>query len=100
MSRTGVYETQLGMDAALAAIEDTAWAEKARFTIAAYCAAGLPFTSDDIRHTMTDAPPNPNAIGALFKKIADEGWIVMVGTVKSTRPEAHGRRIIQWRSAS
>lgn len=88
------------MDAVLERIEQTGWSKRARVTIAEFCAAGIPFTSDDVRNTMHDEPPTPNAIGALFHTIAGEGWIVMVGTVKSKRPEAHGRRIVQWRAAS
>jgi hypothetical protein len=36
----------------------------------------------------------------LFNAIAEEGWIVFMGYEKATRPEAHGRMIRVWKSAS
>jgi hypothetical protein len=98
MTRTGIYEGQLGMDDALRRT-GPAWAELARHAVADLCSTGATFTAEDVRRLAGD-PEAPNAMGALLHAIADEGWISMVGTVKSTRPNAHGRRVIVWRASA
>ena len=100
--RTGELETQLGMDAALEAVEHDAWLKRARFVMAAFCAAGMEFDAEDVREqTLGDVPGSGNAVGALFKQCAREGWITPTGRYrKARRPEAHGRILPVWRSAS
>ncbi len=97
--RTGVLETQLSLDSALDRVEGHQWVEAARYAIDSFCSIGVPFTAEDVRRVAGD-PPTPSAIGALFNAVADEGWIVFVGYEKAHRPEAHGRIIRVWKSAS
>ena len=98
--RTGELETQLALDAELERLEHDEWVQRARFVLSSFCLAGIEFTSDDLRKTMGVEPPSPNVLGALFRSVSDEGWIRFVGYRKSTRPEAHGRPITVWRTAS
>ena len=93
--RTGEYEGQLGMDAALERAGE-AWEKKARHWVKIFARLGIGFTSDDIRE-VCPPPATPNAWGALFKACADEGWITDIGTTRSTRPDAHGRKVTRWR---
>lgn len=97
MTRTGVYETQLSLDAALDRAGEN-WQREARRIIGLFCDTGLPFSSDDVREVLAD-PPNLNALGALFRACANEGLIVEVGSTRSRRPDAHGRRVVRWRNA-
>jgi hypothetical protein len=53
-------------------------------------------TADDFRSVM-GAPPHPNCIGAIFSRFARNGKLADTGRVtKSTRPEAHSRKITIW----
>jgi hypothetical protein len=87
------------MDDVMAGLEGTRWVADARYAVASFCSVGVPFTAEDVRRVAGN-PPSPNAIGALFNAIAEEGWIVFMGYEKATRPEAHGRMIRVWKSAS
>ena len=56
-------------------------------------------TSDDIWAVLRDAPPEPRAMGAAFRRAAREGVIRKTDhTIKSIRPECHGRDVRVWRS--
>lgn len=57
------------------------------------------FTSDEIVADI-GMPPEPNHLGALINAAARKGVIVPVGFAKSTRIEAHGRYIREWRIAA
>lgn len=63
----------------------------------------FPFTSDDVRsriESVCGEAPAPNYWGCLFQTAARRGLIVSSNqTVRSTRPEARGRRIPLWRAA-
>lgn len=98
--RTGVYEAQLGMDSLLERAEHDEWVSKARFVISACCLAGVEFTAETVRAQMDTDPPEPYLFGAVFRAASNEGWITHVGYRKSRRPDAHGRPISVWRSAS
>lgn len=53
-------------------------------------------TADDVRAIMRQnriVPHHPNLVGAAFRTACSRGMIRRVGTVKSSRPEAHGREI-------
>lgn len=93
--RTGVYEGQLGMDAALERVQGTQWLLRARRAVDTFCDLGISFTSDEVRD-VAGPPPSPNSIGALIHAIAEEGRIREIGTTRSRRPEAHGRRLTKW----
>lgn len=101
MTRTGQLELEYGTRAALdRAGED--WVNRAKHVVAIFASAGMPFTSDDVRARMEDdPPPNANAWGSLFNACANEGWIRDCGTVvRSTRPDAHRRKLTVWVAAS
>ena len=63
----------------------------------ALVAAGHTVSSDDLHQRY---PLEPSATGAafggLFSRLSRDGKILEVGMIKSTRPEARRRRIIQW----
>ena len=92
--RTGELETQLSLDAVMDRIEGDAWTLAARRCIARL-PRGTEFTAETVR-LVVGAPPVPNAIGALFHAMADQGVIVFRGYTKAARPEAHGRPIALW----
>ena len=98
--RTGALETQLGLDSLLDRDDAEEWTRKARFVIASFCAAGVPFTAEDMRQRMQSEPPAPNLVGAVFKSAASEGWIRQIGYRKARRPDAHGRVLAVWSAAS
>jgi len=72
------------------------WAEAERIVLA-LVAAGHTVSSDDLHQRY---PLEPSATGAafggLFSRLSRDGKILEVGMIKSTRPEARRRRIIQW----
>ncbi len=76
-----------------------AWEKVARHWVGVFCITGTSFTSDDVR-ACCPPPPNPNAWGALFKALADEGRITELGMTRSTRPAAHGRKVTLWGGVS
>ena len=94
--RTGVYETQLGLDSLLDRDDAAEWTREARHVIASFCADGVPFTAEAVRSLMETDPPNPNLWGAVFKAAAREKWIRHIGYRNATRPDAHGRPIKVW----
>lgn len=96
MTRTGLLEGQLGMDAALARVEDSGWAQRAREAIRVFTAAGVTFSAEDVRARAGD-PASPNAMGALMRMAVHEGLIEVAGTRRSTRPDARGRQLPVWR---
>ena len=56
------------------------------------------FTSDDVR-AIVPIPEgiNPKVVGAAIAALARANLFLEVGQQKSTRPEAHARRITVWR---
>lgn len=95
--RTGQLELEYGTQAALDRAGE--WVTQARTAVGRLASTGMAFDSDDLRDLIAD-PPNPNAIGALFRSCIHDGLIVEVGTTRSRRPDAHGRRIGRYRRAS
>lgn len=96
MTRTGILEGQLGMQDALARIEDTGWAKRASEAIRVFIAAGVTFTAEDVRARAGD-PSSPNAMGALMRRAVHEGLIEVAGSRRSSRPDARGRQLPVWR---
>lgn len=96
MTRTGLLEGQLGMDAALARVEDSGWARRALDAIDAFTRADVSFTAEDVRARAGD-PASPNAMGALMRLAVAYGLIEVAGTRRSTRPDARGRQLPVWR---
>jgi hypothetical protein len=92
--RTGALETQLSMDAALENAED--WATDAHRWIAELLFPGVHLTAESLRRAVGD-PPNPNAMGAVFRSAARAGLITCTGWQTSKRPERHGAVIREWR---
>ena len=72
--------------------------EKLERAIARRAATGEPFTSDDLHDDLdADVLPHDGAsMGALVNAAARSGLIEECGYVKSRRPEARSRRIVQW----
>lgn len=59
------------------------------------------FTTDDVWPLLDFVPAERNVVGKAFAEAARRGWIV--GTerfVRSTRPEAKGRRVQVWQPAT
>ena len=59
------------------------------------------FSTDDVWPLLDAAPVERNVVGKAFAELARRGEIV--GTerfIRSTRPEAKGRRVQVWRSTS
>ena len=98
--RTGVLETQLAMDDLLQRAENEEWTRQARYVMSSFCRAGMEFTAETLRQRMEFDPPAANLVGAVFRAAASEGWIRLAGYRKATRPDAHGRVLSVWESAS
>jgi hypothetical protein len=98
VTRTGIYEGQLAMDAALGRTTEQ-WTEAARFAVERFGYRGAEFSAEDIREKAGDPPGSPNALGALLHALETEGAIKVVGYRRSSRPSSHGRRILVWRRA-
>jgi hypothetical protein len=97
--RTGELETQMALDELIDRDSSEEWVLKARYVIGMMCGIGAAFTAETIRERLPEAP-DPNLFGAVFRSCASEGWIRQVGYTKATRPDAHGRVLAVWRSAS
>lgn len=92
--RTGVYETQLAFDVVLDRAGEE-WVKAAREAVLVFCRADVAFTADEVRMLAGD-PPVPNALGALLNDCVKSHLIRELGTVRSRRPEAHGRKVTKW----
>lgn len=92
-----MLETQLAFDSVLDRAGEE-WVKAARDAVLVFCRADIKFSADDIRKRIGD-PPVPNALGALLNDCAKARLIRDVGTTRSTRPEAHGRKVTVWRAA-
>lgn len=56
-------------------------------------------TSDDLRRAGLNDAPHPNCWGSLMKAAVQAGLVRGTAeTVRSSRPEAKGRRVLVWRS--
>jgi len=97
MTRTGVLETQLSMDAALERVASDGWALRARDAVDRFSRAGVTFTAETLRDDVGDPPGSGNACGALLHSLARQGLIVEAGSRRAARPDARGRRLIVWR---
>ncbi len=73
------------------------WTVEAERIVLALVESGHRVTSDDLRERFADEPSATGAaIGALFKRMAARGQLVLVGHRPSTRPEARGRVVGLW----
>lgn len=57
------------------------------------------FSTDDVWPLLDGVPAERNVVGKAFSEACRQGWIV--GTerfIRSSRPEAKGRRVQVWRS--
>jgi len=97
--RTGALEGQIGMDDALARVAHTRWQANVRRAVLQLCRADITFTAETVREMAGDPPGAPNAMGAALHALAVEGLIREVGSTRSQRKEARGRRVIVWRAA-
>lgn len=90
-----------GRDAALHAAHPY-WRVYAEDAIERLARRGEPFTADDLHREAGDqlASASNSAIGGLFARAAKRGLIVHCGYTTSTRPEAHGRVLRQWKGAA
>lgn len=60
---------------------------------------GRPFTADDFRRLMADAPAphHPNTIGSFFRRAHADGLIRPTGRFRcATTPSRHGAAIREW----
>jgi hypothetical protein len=74
------------------------WVAEAEQAVLDLTAGGHSVTSDDLRERYRDEPSATGAaIGALFKRMANNGLLQLVGHCPSTRPEARGRVVGIWR---
>jgi adenosine/AMP kinase len=67
------------------ALEDLDWAEDAVATIVGLAASGLPFTAEDLRREMREAP-HCNMYGIAFTTAKGLGYIRPIGYRTSTTP--------------
>lgn len=74
------------------------WAEAERVVLDLVANGGT-CSTDDL-HSRYDGQPSASggAYGGLFAKLAASGRIVEVGWIRSRRPSARGRRVIEWAS--
>jgi hypothetical protein len=56
---------------------------------------GRTFSADDLRFYVNE-PPHPNWVGCLMARLRNMNKIREIGRVKSSRPEANGRKISFW----
>lgn len=97
MTRTGQLELRLAHDDALDHAAE--WAGQARTEIVARLLhdRSQKFTAEDVRRWVGDPPGDGAAMGALFRSLANEGWIEACGYDTAKRPDAHGRVLRVWR---
>jgi hypothetical protein len=73
------------------------WVEDAERLVLALVDVGHTVSSDDLHAQFPNEPSASGAaFGALFARLARQGKLREVGTVRSRRPEARRRRIILW----
>lgn len=75
------------------------WDAAAQQAIGQLAKSGQPFTADDFRRLMDDAPAphHPNAIGSFFRRAHADGLIRPTGRyVCATTPSRHGAAIREW----
>lgn len=75
------------------------WLQDAEAVILATVRAGRTVSADDLHELYADEPSatgNGNAYGRLFSSLAARGLLREAGWVRSTRPEARGRRVVLW----
>lgn len=73
------------------------WLDEARRIVLALVDVGHTVSSDDLHERFPNEPSASGAaFGALFARLAREGKLREVGTVRSRRPEARRRRILLW----
>lgn len=91
-------------DAGMALAESNAapeWRERARQTVDALAALGVPFTADDVIEVVgLPDTGSPNAVGALFAGAARRGAIVRAGDAQATRRARHAGRVTVWVGAA
>jgi hypothetical protein len=84
--RTGQLELTLGLDRATERAE--LWVCDARAFVLR-CDPGTRLSADDLRDAVGDPPGTGNACGAVFRRLAETGWLQQVGWEVSRRPERH-----------
>lgn len=76
------------------------WDAAAQRALWHLASSGQPFTADDFRRLMADAPDphHPNTIGSFFRRARADGIIEPTGRVKqATTASRHGALIREWR---
>lgn len=83
---------------------DSWWRSRVQQAIAVLCRVGEPFTSDDVFEQFGIEQPESRAeknhVGSAIAHAAKAGRIAEVGRIKSSRPEANGRKITLWMAAA
>lgn len=94
---TGQLALQYDLDAALERAGE-AWASAARDVMGRPCRFDVAFSAEDVVEAV-GLPPGitHNALGAIFKQAANEGWIVEAGSRRSSRPGRRGGLVRVWR---
>ena len=75
------------------------WDAAAQQAMNQLAGSGRPFTADDFRRLMQDAPDphHPNTIGSFFRHAHADGLIQPTGRVTTaTTPSRHGAMIREW----
>lgn len=75
------------------------WDAAAQQALGALARSGRPFTSDDFRRLMADAPAphHPNVIGSFFRHARADGLIQPTGKFRcATTASRHGAAIREW----
>lgn len=75
------------------------WDAAAQQAIGQLAKSGRPFTADDFRRLMVDAPDphHPNTIGSFFRRAHADGLITPTGKVRqATTASRHGALIREW----
>lgn len=88
----GIYQAMLGAP--------ELWLIEARRVVREVAASMPTWTADDIWARIAQ-PPEPRALGAVLRDLAEQGEIVKTGQYRnSTRPEAHARPLACWRATA
>jgi hypothetical protein len=96
--RTGQLALVLGTASAQERSE--AWTAEARKAMASLCAQGAVFSAENVRALVGDPPGGGAAMGALFRHVSQEGWIVPAGFSRTTRPQRRRSVLGLWKSAT
>ncbi len=101
MSALAAYDGDLLSVAKLLPNADPWWKSRVRQAIEVLIESGEEFTSDDVFGDrfgieQPSSRAEKNHVGSIFAHLSLSGRVREVRRIRSTRPEANGRKIIVW----